>query len=618
MPAQGLGACEIKVDACDEEKENVLDYNKLRREHRQAAGYGRPNNEAGKGVRLSHRGPILPDVNACELMMLFRGQHLDANGNAYFKSSMLHRPRKQYAELRGSTLVIFRNEHIVNSPALILRDIVAVLVIKLYKVTVEKKQGKSPRFYICGPGLDIGQSLYIKASTAQQLELWRQALATATSVRLPSLMSMTVDSIIGQGGGGKVFLVNDKSAGATYALKVIDKKHTFGSVSSFRHVVSERSLMEIIGYHPFVLQMKFAFQSDYNLFIGTPFCRGGDLATYLKNQYKKRGSSSPEAAYEELAGGPGSDQIQLLQARKYGGHLSEDKTRIVAAELILVLEHLHTRGIVYRDLKPENVLIDCQGHLKLGDFGLAKHLQRSRTGDGFVRTSSICGTRNYLPPEMLSGKLYSFEADMWSFGVMLFRMLCGRFPFDAPKTKEVFLKVKRERLHLPPHLSNEAKSLLEGLLCRDQEKRLTVEGAKGHIFFKDIDWNTVLLKQHMPPIEDLDLEANQWDILENFDLSKLQGISLGEYVPEESDQGQIEENAQCRIDPEGRIIGFEYVVIDEETPTAPPLEVKRVSGFMHAIKKNSSGDSENGQVIRKRSTEMGEYLRHALSPRASL
>jgi serine/threonine protein kinase len=578
-------------------------------------------------ANLPDRPSFLPNVDANEVLSLFRCQHLAANGDAYFKLAMLQRPRRYFVELRGATMVIFRNGQVACSPSLLMRDIIGVIVLKHYNVSVAKKQGQSPRIYVTGPGLSNGQTFYIKAISEQQLEVWRFALALASSIHLPGLMTMTVESIIGQGGGGKVFLVQHNEDMANYALKVIDKKHTFSSINALRHVMSERNLMEIVGHHPFVLPMKFAFQSDFNLFIGTPFCGGGDLATYLKNQYKKHGRTCPEAEFDLLhaienskGGATAADGDPAIAAsRRYVGHLSEHQTKMIAAEVLLALEHLHTRGIVYRDLKPENIFIDAAGHIRLGDYGLAKHLKISRTGAGFVRTSSICGTRNYLPPEMLFGRLYAFEVDMWSFGVMIFRMLCGRFPFEANRTKEVFHKVKRERVRAPRHLSTAAKSLLEGLLCRDQHRRLTATAAKNHEFFKGVEWSSVLNKVAGPPIEDISLGISPLDALDNFELSKLRGISLGEYIPDEPDMFHSDADPQGRMDVDGRIIGFEYASIDDDTPTPPPLEVRRVSGFLESLKSGSRDDGESSSgstFVKKLSLDVGIFVKAALSPRS--
>jgi serine/threonine protein kinase len=568
----------------------------------------RPDHLDAKFKKCSSLPLFHPNSDASAMLTLFRNQALAASGVAYFKPAILQRPKKYFVELRGSTMVMFKNPQVARAPKIIMRDVFAVLVLKIYNVTISKRQGQSARLNVHGPGLDQGQVLFIKAGSVQLLETWRQALAVAESLKLPDLMSMTIESVIGQGGGGKVFLVHHKGDNQNYALKVIDKRHAFASASAMRHIVSERNLMEIVGKHPFVLQMQFAFQTDYNLFIGTPFCGGGDLATYLKKQFKKKGSKSPELAYVQrrTAGEPSK---HVTSRNRYGGHLSEEKARTIAAEVLLALEHLHERGIVYRDLKPENIFIDDHGHLKLGDFGLSKHLQPSRSGTGFSRTASICGTRNYLPPEMLLGNLYAFEVDMWSYGVMLFRIMCGRFPFDASRTKEVFQMVKKDIIRVPEYLSAEAKSLIEGLLDKDQARRLSVSEVKCHRFFEGIDWGAVRSGLTAPPITDLDLGQALADVLDNFELSQLQGVTVGEYIPSGVDGSEIDNGPQGRMNPDGRIIGFEFAAVDCDAPCPPPLEVKRMGSIVESFKKIRSLDSDVGEKMKS--------AMHAVSPKAT-
>lgn len=560
-----------------------------------------PGNGHGHGHKPSQR--LMKDVEVDELLALFRAQPLEASGDAFFKTSALQRHKKFHVELRGSSLIMFRSALLANSNSILMRDIIGVLVLKYYTAEVDKKQGQSPKIHLHGRGISDGQSLYIKALTETQLQVWLQALAIAESLQLPGLSTMTIESIIGRGGGGKVFLVRDNSKRENYALKVIDKRHTFSSPGAMRHVLAERQLMESIGQHPFVLPMKFAFQSDTNLFIGTPFCRGGDLATYLKNQLKKHGSRSPEVP---LPNG---------KPRRYGGHLSEERARPIIGEILLAIEHLHGIGIAYRDLKPENVLIANDGHLRLADFGLARQLQKSSSGNGYHRTGSVCGTRNYLPPEMLLGRLYGVEVDLWSLGILCFRTLCGRFPFEASKTKDMFQQVKRDKVRVPSFISPKAKSLLEGLLCRDQSRRLTVTGAKEHAFFQGLDWDALRAKRLPPPITDVELNCKSAvDALhENFELSKLQGITLGEYLPEDAGGGRgIDCDPEWRMAPEGRIFGFEYVAADSLDGVPPPLEVKRASsGLRDTLRRRPSAVLSDGAGKR-----VSGFL-SSLSPRSS-
>jgi serine/threonine protein kinase len=199
---------------------------------------------------------------------------------------------------------------------------------------------------------------------------------------------------------------------------------------------------------------------------------------------------------------------------------------------------------------------------------------------------------------MLVGNLYAFEVDMWSYGVMLFRILCGRFPFDAKRTKEVFQMVKKDTLSIPEFLSPEAKSLIEGLLTKDQSLRLTVPDVKRHSFFKSLDWDSVLTGIVSPPIRDLELGQAVTDALDNFEISQLQGVTVGEYMPSDIDGPGVDRGPQGRMDPDGRIIGYEFAAIDCDAPRPPPLEIKSAGSLVESFKKIRSLDSEVGEKVK--------------------
>lgn len=518
-----------------------------------------------------------------EYLSLFRKQHLDICGDIYCKVSKFLRSRKYYAELRGCTMVIYKNFNSAQEPKLENDSVLAVLLIMNFQVEILQTNDSNARIFIHAPMKDMFHSLYLKVPTGTpELQQWRMLLARARSVNLPSLQSLTVESIIGQGGGGKVFMVHWNDDNRYYALKVINKNKTFLTSRAIRHVASERYLMEQVGHHPFLLRMEFAFQTQNNLFIGTPLCTGGDLATYIrKHGLKLTAERSQEFAPDCVHS---SAEGKTRRRKKYYGRLSEDTTRMTMVEIILGLRHLHRRGIVYRDLKPENVLIDGDGHLKIGDFGLAKHLHMNHTGSGYLRTGSICGTRNYLPPEMLYGKMYSMEADMWSLGVMLYRMLCGCFPFDAPRTKEVFKLVRHEEVSLPKVLSPQARSLLAKLLAKEPRNRPTIDDAMNHPFFAGIDFSKVLQKRSSPPIANVDVGNSPIDVLENFEVSKLQAVTIGEVVSKaENLQQTVEDKSLPTTDPKGRLIGFEYVVPKPHAVPLEPIEIARKNGLLARI-----------------------------------
>lgn len=516
----------------------------------------------------------LPDkkglANSKEHLILFKAQRLIASGDAYFKTTRFQRAKRYYAELRGSTVVLFRAEIEDNPDAALIDDVVSVFPLHQYFVCIEQRDDGISRVCVGHDRFIENEIMYIRIKrNEREVHEWRKGLTDIIKYPLPNLSTLRIESIIGRGGGGKVFVVQSLQDRKLYALKVIDKIHSFKTAKTFRHVSSERLIMERFGRHPFLLRVEFAFQSDANLFIGSQFCPGGDLASYIR---QKGNRSIPYDGRDDVG------SVQTGRARRYP-RLSEEQTRAIACEVILGLEHLHSKGIVYRDLKPENIFIDECGHLKIGDYGLAKVLDEPHSGIRSLRTASVCGTRNYLSPEMLAGKPYSYESDMWSFGVMLYRIMVGTFPFDANRTKDVFQRIKHDRLHTPNWISGEARELLRGLLQKDPRKRLSTEKVKRLPFFANVKWDAVLRKKCSPCISDVFVGDRLSDVLDNFDLTKLEGISVGDYM-----HGHLEETMPTAVpshkrDPRGIMIGFEYVYKDgEKLNNGPELLVKTRSG----------------------------------------
>jgi len=169
--------------------------------------------------------------------------------------------------------------------------------------------------------------------------------------------------------------------------------------------------------------------------------------------------------------------------------------RFFAAELVLALEHLHSLNVIYRDLKPENVLIDSEGHICLTDFGISKIVEED------ARTNSIVGTTCFMAPEVIKGEPYDLSVDWWSFGVLLYHMLTGRHPFYASSKMEIIEKIMTKKVGVYPGCPTKTGfMLLEQLLYRDSKKRLVdAKLIKKHPFFKKIEWDKLLLKKVKPP-----------------------------------------------------------------------------------------------------------------------
>lgn len=214
------------------------------------------------------------------------------------------------------------------------------------------------------------------------------------------------------------------------------------------------------------------------------------------------------------------------------GVFSEKEVRFYAAQVILGLEHMHNRFVVYRDLKPANILLDENGHVRISDLGLACDFSKKKP-------HASVGTHGYMAPEVLSkGTAYDSSADWFSFGCMLYKLLKGHSPFRQHKTKdkhEIDRMTLTMNVEFPDSMSPEMRSLLEGLLKRDVEERLGCKGGgarevKEHPFFKGLEWKQVYLQKLPPPLIPPRGEVNAADAFDigSFDEEDTKGIKLTE------------------------------------------------------------------------------------------
>lgn len=281
---------------------------------------------------------------------------------------------------------------------------------------------------------------------------------------------LTVDDfellkVVGKGSFGKVMQVKKKDTGKIYAMKVLKKQHLVAR-KQVAHTQTERRVLENID-HPFIVSLRFAFQTASKLYMVLDYFTGGELFFHLKNH----------------------------------GRFSEARAKFYAAEIVLALKCLHDHAIVYRDLKPENVLLDEGGHIRLTDFGLSKESVGVQQ-----LTHTFCGTPEYLAPEVIHGTGYGPAVDWWSLGTLLYEMLTGLPPFYNQNLHVMYEKIIRARLTFPSHMSPEGKDLLTKLLDRNPATRLgsAQEDAREvmrHPFFADIDWEGLMNKTVEPPFK---------------------------------------------------------------------------------------------------------------------
>lgn len=280
--------------------------------------------------------------------------------------------------------------------------------------------------------------------------------------------------VIGRGSYAKVLMVELKKTKRIYAMKVI-KKALVTDDEDIDWVQTEKHVFETASNHPFLVGLHSCFQTPSRLFFVIEFVRGGDLMFHMQRQRK----------------------------------LSEDHARFYSAEISLALNFLHCKGIIYRDLKLDNVLLDHEGHIKLTDYGMCK--EGIRQGD---TTSTFCGTPNYIAPEILRGEDYGFSVDWWALGVLLYEMLAGRSPFDIAGASEnpdqntedfLFQVILEKTIRIPRSLSVKAANVLKGFLNKNPADRLGCQGLDSysditnHQFFKTIDWELLERKQIPPP-----------------------------------------------------------------------------------------------------------------------
>lgn len=274
-----------------------------------------------------------------------------------------------------------------------------------------------------------------------------------------SIYDFELISLIGKGSYGKVMQARKKDSGKIYAIKVL-KKTDLKKASQIQHTKTERHILEKI-VHPFICSLRYAFQDQTKLFMVLDFFTGGELFFHLNK-----------------------------------GRFPEERARFYIAEILLALEHLHSRNIVYRDLKPENVLLDSDGHIKLTDFGLSR---KFKTGENEAKT--FCGTPQYLAPEIILGKGYSFGVDWWAMGALTFELLTRTPPFQERDAKRLYNLILTAPVLYPGYLSPAGKSFCAALLQRNPLNRLGYCGAdeiKAHPFFEGIDWK--LLREKKLPV----------------------------------------------------------------------------------------------------------------------
>ncbi|KAG0365183.1 camp-dependent protein kinase catalytic subunit [Gamsiella multidivaricata] len=332
----------------------------------------------------------------------------------------------------------------------------------------------------------------------QQLQQQRQQAQRGSQQatrRKFNLNDFRIHRTLGTGSFGRVHLVQSRFNSRFYAMKVL-KKSEIVRLRQIEHTNNEKMILERVE-HPFLINMWGTFQDVRNLYMVMDYVVGGELFSVLR------------------------------KTQRFPEHVA----RFYTCEVLLALEYLHSHAVIYRDLKPENLLLDSMGHIKITDFGFAKHVPQNMTW-------TLCGTPDYLAPEIIQSKGYGKAVDWWSMGVLMFEMCAGFPPFFDEDHIKLYGKIMAGRVRYPPHFSPALKDLLKRLLTADLTKRYgNLRGGatdiKNHVWFEGINWDMVYSRQVEAPYRPTILGEGDSS---NFDDYPEDAENYGVYPADEMDE----------------------------------------------------------------------------------
>lgn len=355
------------------------------------------------------------------------------------------------------------------------QKMLAEVLSQIAKETDTKKQEESN-----GPEIGIYQD---RSSIARPTDSGKGNSVKPASSEVPSSQSLehlSIDhlrfhKVLGKGSFGKVMLAELKGTGLFFAVKAL-KKDVVLMDDDVECTMVEKRVLSLAWNNPFLTHLYSTFQTKEHLFFVMEFLNGGDLMFHIQDK----------------------------------GRFDLNRATFYAAEIVVGLQFLHSQGIIYRDLKLDNVMLDSDGHIKIADFGMCKeNISAER------KAGTFCGTPDYIAPEILVGQKYTFSVDWWSFGVLVYEMLIGQSPFQGDSEDELFESIRTDVPHYPKWLSKESQSLLQLLFVRDPSRRLGVVGnIRDHAFFKLINWVALEARQVPPPFKPKVKSPNDYS---NFD-----------------------------------------------------------------------------------------------------
>ncbi|KAI9470309.1 kinase-like domain-containing protein [Coemansia mojavensis] len=429
-------------------------------------------------------------------------------------------------------------------------------------------------------------TLEIEAEAADDIDDVNSHSSKPATQSKVSLDDFQLLSIIGKGSYGQVMLARYKDSGKVMAIKVISKSKLRGRPNEIRRVMSERKVLERTVRHPFLVGLQCAFQTKEKLFFCLDYVNGGELFFHLQRE------------------------------RRFG----ENRARFYAAEIISALAYLHGMDVVYRDLKPENCLLDARGHVRIVDFGLAKEVGPVvwRTEGSALysvevggKTGTFCGTPEYLAPEVLLRQRYGKEVDWYCLGAVLFEMLTGLPPFYHQDNNTMYQRILSEDLKFPANLppsapcngtlqpgsgnvasnviGRYAQDFVFRIMERDPKNRLGhgvfgTENVKRHVFFHGIDWGKIYRQEYAPPFVP--------KVSSIFDLSNIDPEFRNEPIPESIlSEGQVdiiaeaaEAERQAELEMHSQLLAFPSPMKSPKGPTSLRAQDADVDSTINAFR----------------------------------
>ena len=376
-------------------------------------------------------------------------QNINLSGYLKRKLGFLSMWRTALVEVKGVNLIIHKGKT---------SEIESCFQITPETEIIEEKNDRPPKLTI----RNGEEFVSLQTDTVETMFLWVQTLRTLTyRSKDISIDDFNIISVIGRGYYGKVMLVENKYSKEIYALKSIHKDRLIEE-KKVNTVLRERNVLAKIN-HPFIVQIKFAFQNEKKVYIGLEYVPGGELFRML----------------------------QLVPS------LAPKAVRFYIAEVALALEYIHSLGIIYRDLKTENILITQKGHLKLTDFGLAKIVD-TEDGEG-GSTKTFCGTNEYLAPEIVKHEAYGYAIDWWALGILTYELTFGETPFCNQSKKVIYEKILHDEPFFPAETPEETVDFIKKLLKKDPKKRGNFNDLKNHPFWHGLNFDNVAALKVKPP-----------------------------------------------------------------------------------------------------------------------